>query len=367
MAIQWPQELAEEVINELAVDSDSLKACSLVCRSWVSRCRLHLFKTCGTLHSQNALGFGDLLRSPYCTFARHVRSIKSARYSWDANDSHFQEIAADLRRLTNVVELIMVTFFAHEDTTVGDSYFHTGFFTSFPQITQLRLEYGILQKDLVARAPSQLALPILDLICLFPALQELEITTGHDVVAEPRAGALPPQGLRTLAFGNKMMSPPILAWLHAAGCLRNVDSLRVYGSRGGAVVRTALQQIGGALRHLDVGLDSSLHGMCNFSLHPNLQTLVIRGWPGIGSVELMILVRQLAGLPLEHLSLELRITRSDFSLPELDEFLSPTRFPLLRSVKFMRKRGDKRHISRSQLGAGLPLLEASGMLQLIEF
>jgi hypothetical protein len=46
MIIRFPQELVDEIIDYLGEDSDALKACSLVCQAWVSRCRSHLFETC---------------------------------------------------------------------------------------------------------------------------------------------------------------------------------------------------------------------------------------------------------------------------------------------------------------------------------
>lgn len=146
-------------------------------------------------------------------------------------------------------------------------------------------------------------------------------------------------------------------------------------------MRAPLQQIGDALRHLDIALDtlsdrdsmythplffrsssdSFRSGMFNFSLHPSLEAVSIRWWAA--PIAVMRLIRRLAGLPLKRLSLEIHVELfQDLDWEELDVFLFPARFPLLRSVTFRCYRGDEHEIIRSRL----PMLEASGRLQLVK-
>ncbi|KAF8218296.1 hypothetical protein K438DRAFT_1796635 [Mycena galopus ATCC 62051] len=76
----FPQELTDAILDNCEGDPASLMACSLVCSTWVSRCRSHLFKICHLpLHS-----FCDLLRSPGCTLPSHVRSLFSLQHDVNA-------------------------------------------------------------------------------------------------------------------------------------------------------------------------------------------------------------------------------------------------------------------------------------------
>ncbi|KAK0475794.1 hypothetical protein IW261DRAFT_1492996 [Armillaria novae-zelandiae] len=63
-----PVELCNLIIDHLHDSKPSLLACSLVCRAWVSECRLHLF--CKViLNSGTAEPFFQLLESPHATIA----------------------------------------------------------------------------------------------------------------------------------------------------------------------------------------------------------------------------------------------------------------------------------------------------------
>ncbi|KAF8201288.1 hypothetical protein K438DRAFT_1965790 [Mycena galopus ATCC 62051] len=355
-----PLELIEEVLDKLADDSNSLRICSLVCRAWLSRCRSHLFKSC-RLHTKglggvdNTLSFGDLLRSPHCTFIAHVRRLESLRYSSDADDSHFQEIALDLRRLSGVVELEMDACVDPRNANAA-SFFSAGFFMSFPQVTRLFLDYTFISdgRSLPGRLPS---LPIIDLICLFPELQELEVVTTVGRFADPPGDGLPPQGLRVLTLRG--VAPfPILAWLHACNRLHIVNSMTVSHERDVPTVLAALQQIGGALHHLDIDLEKLPQFVVGFSLHPHLRILVIRWWD-MTPAAMISFMRSLAGLPLERLSLDIDLDCfRTFNWAAVDVFLSPVRYPFRRSVKFWCM-GDEDKLLRR----GLPCLEASGKLQ----
>lgn len=255
MTIQLPQELVEEIIDHLADDFLALKACSLVSTAWVQRCRSYLFESC-TLRTgnhgdlANVLTFRDLLRSPSCTFRPHVRTLHSVRYSWDPNDGHFEEIAADLRCLTNVVKLVM-------DAAVGDAtasaLIGAEFFRCIPQVTHLVLDYYFMGERPV---------PLIDVICLFPALQHLQIFTMAGNWAVPPLGVLPPKDLHTLVLRG--ISPSrVLAWLLAYNHLPNVDSLtldRRLSPADVSTVRVALDRIGGALHHLDIDLGGLSEG-----------------------------------------------------------------------------------------------------------
>jgi len=213
------------------------------------------------------------------------------------------------------------------------------------------------------------------MICLFPALLELHIRQLFSSLVNPPVTAVPPRGLHRLVLSSKSVSP-ILAWLHAFNHLPNVDSVKLPLLRPHHVldVRAALQQLGGALRHFDIAVQWSPMAavdaptVFDFSLHPNLKTLVIRdrSWGGFDRNQLHLWMSTLAAPALERLVLTLDLTLYDrhCNWAALDAFLCSARFPALRNVVF--KCGN--HAGHSSdnhefLHEMLPLLEASGVVQ----
>ncbi|KAF7377648.1 hypothetical protein MSAN_00187700 [Mycena sanguinolenta] len=275
MPFSVPQELLDEILDNLAGDFRSLKACSLASSTMVARTRSHLFKMCH-LSARHLLAFRDLLRSPNCTFIPHVRSIQAYRYSSSSEDRYFNEVAEDLRRLTNVRVLQVILNIVLDASNVDD-YLLRGFFAAFPHTTRFVLLCGFGTKSF--------AVPLIRTLCMFPALEELQLrdTSTWRVEAAP-AGVIPPPKLRSVVL-TMDTNGPILAWMHVTGHLPNLSSvhLALVKLRQGPTVRAALQELGGALRHLDIEVTftpgnywAPSANVFDLALHPNLQTLVIR-------------------------------------------------------------------------------------------
>ncbi|KAJ6551410.1 hypothetical protein B0H19DRAFT_1236587 [Mycena capillaripes] len=361
MAMQLPQELVDAIIDQLANNHKSLKTCSLVCRAWISRSRHHSFASC-SLRPNNIHGFRDLLQSPNSTFVPHVRRIDAVRKHGHENDHFFDD--GDMRRLVHVRKLPM-QLYAFVDGMDTDAFFRTGFITAFLHVTHL---------DFVGpyklNADPPLPVPLAEILCFFPALQVLHIY--YSTVADGPSTVVPPQGLHSLVLNNDSVRL-ILAWLCAAGHLPNVNSvtLPLLYAEHTQIVRAALQQLGSALQHLNISLNSDTWTMLDLSLHPNLKTLVIGdfSWDceleSLHSNEIMSLIKTLVAPTLEQLSLELESStyRLNFHwAAALDAFLSPQRFPRLRNVVF--GRSDFVDLDGLEsLRAVLPLLEASGVLR----
>jgi len=72
-----PQDVIDEILDQLATYSDleSLRACSLVSKSWVSSCRPHLFHT-AFFNSESVPGWLKTFPSPEESPARHVRHLR---------------------------------------------------------------------------------------------------------------------------------------------------------------------------------------------------------------------------------------------------------------------------------------------------
>jgi hypothetical protein len=102
----------------------------------------------------------------------------------------------------------------------------------------------------------------------------------------------------------------------------------------------------------------------DFSLHPNLRTLVIRC--AFGNFNGMLsLISRLAAPTLERLTftVNLNLCERSFNWAAVDAFLTPARFPALRSVVFG-FHGPQLE-GRKFLRETLPLLHGAGLLEII--
>ncbi|KAF8183731.1 hypothetical protein K438DRAFT_1838497 [Mycena galopus ATCC 62051] len=363
MTTELPPELIDAILDFLAGDYRSLKACFLLCRAWVLRCRPHFFKTC-TLASKNVPDFCKILRSGQYTFCpAEVRKIRAPKHDWNdwnVPDAYLNESLAALRLLTGVqaLELALGSAVIHS----ADVSFRTGFLAAFPHVTHLAISYSL--------HPSKQYPPIIENICLFPALQQLDIRWfNHAILPEPLATAVPPRGLHILVLGDNAPGP-ILAWLHAFNRLPNVDSLTLpeMGPDDPELVTlsTTLRNFGGALRHLDIqmGSDQSygvFHALSVplHALFTSLTTLTLRAC--FRNPLPVNSITKLAAPALQRLTLlDFCIFSRDIDWPALDEFMSSWRFPALRKVAFRCTDDD----SKMRLLRWLPLLATSGLLEL---
>ncbi|KAF7369042.1 hypothetical protein MVEN_00231000 [Mycena venus] len=364
---RFPQELIDEILDYFSHDYYTLRSCSLVSRAWASRSRSWVFQSC-LLHSKNILPFHDLLRSPY-SFLPHIRSIKAHRKYAPRKGGAFDQIAEDLR-LVDVRNLTLGLYVTPKATLDGaETFFRTGFITAFPHVTHLVLNFKL------GMGYPHLTPLVIDMLCMFPALEVLDIKEMIATFPNEPASAVPPSGLHSLKLCDKSVRP-ILAWLHAVGHLPKVDSLTLPLVRVEDVptVRMALQQLGPALHHLDIMVTWSerYDGMYDFtvdpstifdfSLHRNLKTLAIHyanSYHDFYPNQMIQLLTKLESPALERLALK------TYHLPDdtfnqwtaLDRFLSPDRFPRLRNVVFSCW-GD-----HEALRAKMPSLVSSRVLQ----
>ncbi|KAF7362430.1 hypothetical protein MVEN_00590300 [Mycena venus] len=365
MNSEFPQELLDEILEHFATDFGSLKICSLVCRAWVFRPRSHLFSSVHLL-PKNIVFVRNLLSSPNCTLLSHIQSLHVFRDYEHKNDRRFNEIAASLHRLTNLRVLKLTT--RNISAADAEAYFHTDFFAAFPQVARL-----VLSLRLDSKHDKQQPTPLLLVISLFPALQELRIGRLDGSVIT-QASAVPPHGLRSLYLTEESIGP-IFRWLHACNRLHNVHSVKlpcIYRQHVD-LVRPALQRLGGVLHHLDIfvqwpsAADSSM--VFDFLLHPNLKTLAIRdtSWDSSGHRQFLLWMTRLAAPTLERLtlSLDLSLYDSNFDWAALDAFLCSARFPGLQSVVIECNHRRYRYDNHQFLHEALPLLESSGVLRTV--
>ncbi|KAF7338724.1 hypothetical protein MSAN_02194600 [Mycena sanguinolenta] len=316
--------------------------------------------------------FCDLLRSPDCTFLPHVRSINNLKHYGSHDYAIYDKIPRDLAQLVSVRELEMTVMAPYVLEKL-----HTFLRTSFPRITRL-----ILDLRNVNHPGSTL---LANVICFFPALQGVVIRTIAVLEGIPVL-VVPPRGLCSLSFCQNSVGQMLL-WMEAAGQLSNVHTLTLPCLRGSdiPIVRKTLRQIGNQLNHLDLTLSGGLEGvetlqMIDLSLHQNLHTLRIQDLSRIHSnaqetiLWIPRLIMQLRTPALERLTLALSLCWPPYEMFDwaaLDAFLSPARFPCLRSVvikceyhgdKFFYTQGRKLDMHESVYKA-LPVLADSGVLR----
>ncbi|KAJ7217403.1 hypothetical protein B0H12DRAFT_339948 [Mycena haematopus] len=364
MPSSFPQEIIDEILDYLAQDFRSLRVCSLAYPHMVARSRLHLFKVCH-LSARRLLALRDLLRSPGCTFIPYIRSIEAYRCSGEKEDRYFEEVAEELRRLTNV-RVLDVIFNVAVDASNVDDYLLGGFLAAFPHITRLSILCGF--------GPSSFPVPLIGTLCMFPALEVLQLRdTSTWVVKEPPTGAIPPKKLRSVAL-TMDTNGPIMAWMHDTGHLSNVNTvqLSLLKAPQGPAVRAALQQLGGVLHYLEIEVTwtpgnywAPASAVFDLALHPNLKTLVISDHSDLSYFDpnqMTRLITRLTGPALERLSLSVysRQYQNLLMWAALDAFLcSPRRFPHLRTVALRCNRG---HPCDKFFRAALPLLKAAGVV-----
>ena len=74
--VLFPQELSDQIINHLRDDMASLKACSLVCWSWLYSSRIHIFRTLAVTSKTFALLAAFITEVSRCTISPYVKRIE---------------------------------------------------------------------------------------------------------------------------------------------------------------------------------------------------------------------------------------------------------------------------------------------------
>ncbi|KAJ7716351.1 hypothetical protein B0H14DRAFT_3012946 [Mycena olivaceomarginata] len=315
MTTNLPQELLDVIIDHLAGDFSSLKACSLTSCAWVPRTRLYLFEIC-SLTSATVFGFSIILRSPHCTFLPHIRSI---------------HVSGD-------VELIFKR--THEEVA---KLAHTSILTAFPHLTRLSL----------TNVPMPTVVQLVDTIALFLSLEELHLALVCPLSAfiKSMIVKLPPRALHSLTLCRYSVGP-ILAWLHAAEHLPKIRSLKLPSlwRHEVPIVCVPLEHLrnAGALNHLRLldaplvwllGGASDTAPLFNLSDHPALHTLILQDYAF--PYEMLSSLMQLVAPSLECLTFDLDLpSYRRFDWGSLDAFLASSgAFKRLKRVVFLQTIG----------------------------
>ena len=157
MSCSLPPELVDHIVDHLHDDPTALKACCVVAKSWVPRTRSHLFARVKFDTSKNPVEhwmkiFPDPLNSP----AHHTRSLSIC--GLPVFTSPDVDVRGWIRTFHNLVHLHLdrITWEDHEAPLVP-------FHGLSPTVRSLRL--------------TRTSFEVFDLICSFPFLEDLVITS----------------------------------------------------------------------------------------------------------------------------------------------------------------------------------------------
>jgi hypothetical protein len=284
-----PLEITDYIIDIVATQRakwrrSDLAACSLVCRAWTQRSRLHFFSDCRLLlHYYNAPKFGRLLASPHCTILPHVRRLTME------GTVIFDDIKEELKLLQRVESLKLTgkSWAAHGAPP------RRGFMASLATVLELDIDCADLGEFDHA----------LLVICAFPALRRLSLpslamptsatTDWNGTLFHPYEPYVPSAWLRLRA---ELIRPPplvelsikapaivpILHWLNWTGSCHGVVRLDLelpvkMGSWDSPPLVEFLRNSCDTLEHLKLGCAAmQLHNIAEvFDLgsHPSLRTL----------------------------------------------------------------------------------------------
>ncbi|KAK7052263.1 hypothetical protein R3P38DRAFT_3386740 [Favolaschia claudopus] len=300
---------------------------------------------------------GSLKAGSLCSTLPLIRRINAHRLIGDPLDVYFDAIANDLRTLTHIHTLEYNLFMnVHGTALLADKAFRTGFVTAFPQLTSLDLICGFGNGPLHTDA-------VIDMICLFPALEVLQLRDVFGGVrVEIPEPVKPPQKLRSVILGAGV-AELILTWFIEAGIPPLLDSLTLsaLGPTDDLAVSQTLQRYGHMLRHLDCLWHVDMLSLSNLFSVPNIKTLTMRDLrPRPESEGFVTLLNRLTAPTLERLSCEIDISsaqREDWET--MDVFLSRERFPLLKQVTI-----QVAHPSECRRAVRMfPLLDSLGLLR----
>lgn len=155
--ISIPPELFDMIIDHLHDDKHSLATCGRICRQWVPSSRKHLFSSITlTPYSEMLNLFLDLLDCPLTNIPPHVRNLSvEGRGHVDKLQWSVEDLSRLPQRLYAIDSLSFVTV-GWRDMSPE---FRSAALPLFNRVTNLGIKY------------------FTNLICMFPSLQELFLTS----------------------------------------------------------------------------------------------------------------------------------------------------------------------------------------------
>jgi hypothetical protein len=245
-----PNEIQDRILDFLYDSKPTLKACSLVCKTWVPTTRYHLFSKI-TLRGRDARSREALLKNPNCTIQSCV---------------HFSASLDNPETTANVANVLqcLSPSSLHIQQNSDNLYWHT--LESFPALPSIeRLEMG-----------SGCTFGVTEPFVAFPNIRELCITCPPLApvtfnIASSDISIRPSQ-LRSLEFSNSFMDPLLRWFMEKRIAATNLFCINDLTSDDVAIVGEYFSMFGNVLREIRIGFfhrdgdEPDVLGMSNFTL-----------------------------------------------------------------------------------------------------
>ncbi|KAF9025834.1 hypothetical protein BDZ89DRAFT_1068082 [Hymenopellis radicata] len=197
----------------------TLLSCSLVCRSWLPRTRLHTFDTVhltGYFDRTIGVTFGALVAHPLCTFRSHVRrlSLHELHESYNRNPAEGFWINSVLPQLALLPHVEDVSIYHARFTNVAEEEWRAGMPLFGPQLKRLDMQSTYFDRisrmtELVSRCTN---LESLALRYIFPGKDGAPQAQGDDIAITTPSSRI----LQSLSLRHEIaISAEFLTWLCA--------------------------------------------------------------------------------------------------------------------------------------------------------
>jgi hypothetical protein len=245
-----PPELIDEIIKLLRQDRAALRACALVCRSWVPASRRYLFKHV-ILRSRNGIDAFKRLRSTMCTFASAVQHLEFKSNAVLVYDSY--EFAP---RFQNVTQLSLCGL----GPSLLPSFPRRNLLDLLHRIENLRLDSitfdqnGVLLLPLLRQCPR---LQILSFICV--QLDHWEFRDDADVrrFSMDQPGLMPVLKVLKVPYSYAILRWLVTHWRSAVPRLTTLDLDVFPDARYSDSMGWLLEAVGSSLQVLQLNMHYS--------------------------------------------------------------------------------------------------------------
>jgi hypothetical protein len=253
-----PLEIVEQILEDIALEYSTLKACALVDRSWTARCHQYLFKHLVIRSTEDSRRFFDSLNTlPHrASLIREAQLLDGPRRQ--RPQAWFYGVHGVDRLLPMIMETVQILKLR---------------FLDFSQIRP-GLRFSSLEKLTLSRCSFSPYHTFITLVCAIPSLKHLYLNgpRGAHPTNEVLDPEVPQMRLHTLEFGELHHSQ--FTYMVASGTIaqristETVNTLIVHATSMSDHIffEGIVLVIGAHLRHLQVHLDLTLyHGRIHSS------------------------------------------------------------------------------------------------------
>ncbi|TFK41522.1 hypothetical protein BDQ12DRAFT_388273 [Crucibulum laeve] len=205
-----PIEVIEVIVDHLHPDNNTLRSCTLTCKTWIPAARFHLLSY-ARLHQKNISVFLRLLDASHSRIAASITHLSLAALPSKPNDWMNNSITVAGKHLVHVKTLTLAGIkWSQLDSRATDSLLR-----DFRRVDCINLI------DTTFRTFSQLV----EFLCAFPLLRIITIDKSH----WETIGAIPSQNARlSRSLDILMITPPselLMGWLSAQSAAQMVSKI----------------------------------------------------------------------------------------------------------------------------------------------